>query len=201
MPTQTPSLEVKEHQVRIKRMDVEKRMVEGLVYAPYVLDTWGEMMLPEDIETMAHRFMADLALKGTIDTNHDEASNGSYPVQSFIARKGDPDYVEGSWVLKVHVPEDDTWEKVKKGELNGFSFQAMVYKVAVVVEIEAEADGIFQTEPAGDGHKHYAYVEFDEDGVVISGRTSTNEGHSHEIMGATVTEKSFGHSHRLFTGQ
>lgn len=82
-------------------------------------------MTAEDIKKLAHRALKlDLAV--IIDTQHDNVPNGSYPVESFIARSGDPDYTEGAWVMGVKVPDDATWEKVLKGELNGFSFEAMV---------------------------------------------------------------------------
>jgi hypothetical protein len=68
--------------VPIKKTDGEKQIVYGEVYAPYVLDTYGEFMTPEDIETMAHRFM-QLDLTKVIDTQHDNQPNGSFPVESF----------------------------------------------------------------------------------------------------------------------
>ena len=187
----------KTHYVRIKRVSGdEQRTIEGLVYEPNVLDTYGEMMLADDIAKMAHRFLSQLTLKATIDTNHDETPNGSYPIESFLARKGDPDYAEGAWVLKVRVPEDDVWSRIKNGDLNGFSFQALVYKMAAVVEIEVEVDTFTETEEVED-HKHLLWIELDEDGVVVGGRTSTVNGHAHEVLTGTVTERAFGHVHRF----
>lgn len=189
---------MKTHYVRVTKIGTdEERTVEGLVYEPNVLDTWGEMMLPDDIALMAHRYMARLALRGTIDTNHDEISNGSYPIESFLARKGDLDYAEGSWAIKVKVVGDETWDDVKSGKLNGFSFQAMVCKMAAVVEIDVETDNFGETEPF-EKHTHLFWAELDDDGVVVSGRTSTVNGHSHEIMTGTVTERAFSHVHRFF---
>lgn len=185
--------------VRIKKIDAEKRVVYGEVYAPDVLDTYGDFMSAEDIELMAHRFLQLYALKNTIDTNHDESSNGSYPIESFIARTGDPDYTPGSWVLGTKIVDDVIWEQILKGELNGYSFQALVRKLAVVVEIEMTPDAIGVTEEA-DGHTHMFYVEFDGDGKVVRGITSTDDGHSHEIKKGTATEKSNGHAHRINLG-
>jgi hypothetical protein len=64
--------------VPIKKTDGEKQIVYGEVYAPYILDTYGEFMTPEDIEVMAHRFM-QLDLSKVIDTQHDNQPNGSFP--------------------------------------------------------------------------------------------------------------------------
>jgi len=188
-----------EHFVRIKKIDDEKQIVFGEVYAPDVLDTYGDFMSADDIEKMAHRFMQLSTLKASIDTNHDETSNKSYPVESFIARQDDTEYTPGSWVLGVKIEDKDIWKAVKKGELNGYSFQALVRKVAVVVEVNMAPNKTGVTEPAED-HDHMYYVEFDTDGRVIRGRTSVDQDHSHEITKGTATSVAKNHAHRINLG-
>tara|TARA_Y100000031_G_C8225013_1_gene387843 strand:- start:861 stop:1439 length:579 start_codon:yes stop_codon:yes gene_type:complete len=188
---------VKETVSKIQRVDGEKQIVYGVVYSPLEIDTWGETMTAEDIEVMAHRFM-ELQHNQTIDEMHDESPKLTcWPVESFIARKGDPDYPEGAWVLGVKINDDDTWAKVKKGEINGFSFQAMVSKIAAVVEIEFDPEVIGQTEE-NEGHRHLFFAKIDDDGKVYGGRTTTDAGHSHEIKRGTATEETNGHRHRYF---
>jgi hypothetical protein len=182
--------------VAIKKIDDDKRVVYGEVYAPYVLDTHGEFMTPEDIELMAHRFMK-LDLGAVIDTNHDNNPNGSYPIESFIAREGDPDYTPGAWVLGVKVPDDSIWRMVKSGELNGFSFQSLVKAKEVEVDYAVVRDHIGETEDHGD-HTHVYFVELDSMGRVIRGRTDNVLGHAHNIVRASVTETAAGHTHRFF---
>jgi len=191
--------EHKEHFVRIKKTDDEKRIIFGEVYAPDVLDTYGDFMSADDIEQMAHRFMQLVTLRQAIDTNHDETTNGSYPIESFIAREGDVDYTPGSWVLGVQVVGDDLWGSIKRGEINGYSFQALVRKLAVVVNIDMTPDKFGVTEDAED-HAHLYWVEFDDSGRVLKGRTSIEDGHSHEIKRGTATEKTNGHAHRVNLG-
>lgn len=188
-----------EHFVRIKKINQEKQIVYGEVYAPNVLDTYGDFMTAEDIEVMAHRFMKLANLEDTIDTNHDENPNGSYPVESFIARDDDPDYTPGAWVLGVKIEDESIWGEIKKGNLNGYSFQALVRKLAVVVNIDMSPDVVGETEEA-DGHVHLFWVEFDDEGRVRRGRTSEDDGHSHEIKYGTATEKASGHAHRINLG-
>lgn len=183
--------------VTIKRLDVEKQIVYGEVYAPYVLDTYGEMMTPDDIEVMAHRFLK-LDLTSVIDTQHDNVPNGSYPVESFVARADDPDYTPGSWVLGVKVPDPVTWHRVKSGQLNGFSFQCMVKPRDVEVEYEVVRDHVGSTELSQDGHQHTYFVQVDDLGRVIGGITDSAHGHTHEIRRASVTEDANSHSHRFF---
>ncbi len=185
---------------RIKKIDAEKRIVYGEVYCPDVLDTHGDFMTAQDIEIMAHRFLQLSALKQAIDTNHDEVSNGSYPVESFIARAGDPDYTEGAWVLGVKVIDSDVWDKIKRGELNGYSFQALVRKSAVVVNIEMNPDVVGFTEKGEDSHDHVFLAYFDGDGRITKGVTSTDAGHFHEIKSGTATEIAQGHAHRIELG-
>lgn len=182
---------------RVKKVDEDKQIVFGEVYAPHVIDTYGEMMLPDDIEIMAYRFMEMSHLRRSIDTGHDEISNGSYPIESFIAREGDPDYTPGAWVLGVKVVDENVWASVKKGELNGFSFQAMVRKLPAVVELTVTRDNFGETEQV-ESHSHLYFVELNDDGKVVRGRTTSDNGHSHVIVSGTATEPTNGHAHRYF---
>jgi len=196
---------LREKIVRIERIDADKRLIFGEVYAPDVLDTYTEFVTPEDLELMAHRFLGELEnLKETIDTNHDNVPNGSFPVESYIARAGDPDFTEGAWVLGVKVPDDHIWAQIKKGELNGFSFEALVVPVDVEVTMRQQRDLVGNTEEAGD-HSHVFYAQVNDQGRVVAGHTSISkaaegESHDHRIRRATVTEMGGDdrHVHRFF---
>ena len=187
---------VRQHVVNIKRIDEEEQVVYGEVYAPFVLDTYGEFMTASDIKNMAHRFMK-LDLSKVIDTNHDNLPNGSYPVESFIAQEGDPNYTAGAWVLGVKV-SDTIWPRIKSGELNGYSFQAMVKPVNVDVVYTVIRDHVGSTQKAEDNHTHTYFVEVDTNGKVVGGTTDVVNGHQHTIRKASVTEVEAGHSHRYF---
>lgn len=182
---------------KISKVDEEQRLVYAEVYSPYTLDTYSDMMLAEDIVEMAHSFLQKTELHKRIDTNHDYVSNGSYPVESFIARRGDPDFTEGSWVLGVKVVEDDVWEDVKSGKLSGFSMAGFAKMVPAVAEVWIDATSIGRTE-VNDNHDHLFFVELDDNGRVVGGRTSMDKNHTHEIKYGTATEMTYGHSHRYF---
>lgn len=187
-----------EHTVQIKRIDEDQRVVFGEVYAPFVLDTWGELMLPEDVTKLAHRFM-QMSLGGAVDTMHDERPNGSFVLESFIARENDPDYTTGAWVLGVKVIDENIWSAIRTGKLSGYSFQGLVKKLPAVIEIDVLKDNVGITEPGGsDDHVHLFLLELDDDGRVMAGRTTTDNGHSHLVMGGTATDPANGHSHRIF---
>lgn len=186
--------------VRIQRIDDEKHVVFGEVYAPNIVDTYGEFMLPQDVEIMCHRF-AQLILSESIDTNHDNVPNGSYPVESFIARESDPDFVHGAWVLGIKVPDDHLFAQIKKGELNGFSFEALVRPVAVRAKVATVRDQVGLTEPGGaNRHTHLFFVEVNDFGRVVRGFTSVVDEHSHDIRSGSMTKSGGddGHTHRFF---
>lgn len=196
-PVQTQK---QERMVRAMKFDDEKQIVYGMVYAPDTLDTYGEYMKAEDIELMAHRYLKTVKLDASIDVKHDNVARDAYPVESFIARKGDPDYPEGAWVLGVKVEDATVWASIKKGELNGFSYQAMVAPVEETVTYEVVRDHVGPVCKAeGFEHDHVMFVQLGDDGKVLSGRTSkAADGHFHEITRASVTEAADGHTHRYF---
>lgn len=188
---------VKTSMTRIVKAEGDKQIVYGEVYAPNRLDTQGEMMLAEDIELMAHRFL--MLPQGTqIDVKHNNVAIKAYVVESFIAREGDPDYTPGAWVLGVKIEDADVWADIRSGKLNGFSFQAMTKHVEATVEVEYVRDHVGKTEE-NDGHDHYFFVTIDETGRVTGGRTSkAADGHFHVIKTGSKTEQSNDHGHRYF---
>ena len=175
----------------------EKRMVWAEVYAPNRPDSDGEFMSAQTIEKMAHDFLRNGRTK-MVDVQHNnQTTPGIEVVESFIARKGDPDFLEGSWVIGVHIPDDTIWGLVKKGEINGFSVEAVVAKEPVDVEIELPPVVTGLTTKSEE-HQHKFYVTFDQEtGALLGGTTDAVDGHVHVIKGGTVTEEAAGHRHRF----
>lgn len=181
--------------VRVCKTDSRKGIAYGVVYAPHQLDSQTEMMTAEEVEDMAHRFM-QLDLSRAIDEQHDFNPTECYPVESFIARKGDLDYPEGAWVLGVKLTSEMV-TKFDSGELNGFSFAGMVTPRDVDVEYASVRDVLGETETSS-AHEHAYMVELDDTGRVVRGITSEVDGHTHVITRASVTETSVDHVHRFF---
>jgi hypothetical protein len=153
-------------------------------------------MTADEIEKMAHGFMLDGLLRG-VDTEHDLEDNGSVVVESFIARKGDPDFIEGSWVAAVKVT-DELWPMVKSGELGGFSMYGKGERIPTYITIEVPDDGIVKGETdLSEDHMHVFSLRFDEAGNFEGGETNVVNGHAHKIMKGTVTEDADGHRHRF----
>lgn len=188
----------------IKKVDSDEKIVYGEVYAPFVIDSHGEMMLPEAVKQLCHRFMIEKKTD-RIDLMHNNKPINASMVESYIAKVNDPDYTEGAWVLAVKIFDGDVWVDIKAGKLNGYSLEAMVFKV--------EADVVYDylplhygfTEENG-GHSHAFFVEVDKDGSVIGGYTSEEEDedgvlHSHDVLAGTATERSNKHAHRYFLNE
>lgn len=184
--------------VTFKKFKKDEQIVYGIVYEPYVLDTDGEYMLPEDIQKMHDDWNGLSPHDQKIDKNHDNKSLSTSVVDSFISDGANDDYPAGSWVLGLKIHDPMIWADIKSGRLNGFSLQARTKKIATIVDIEYETDQIGKTAETMN-HDHLFFLEVNEDGVVVGGRTSTDLGHSHTIKQATATEPTLGHSHRFAT--
>lgn len=118
-----------EKSIPIKKYDKMKKIVYGEVYVPDEVDTQGDFMSKEEIEKMAHRFLMECR---QMDQEHNEIPGVAVPVESFIAREGDPDFKEGAWVLAVKVLDEELWGRIMSGEITGYSFQG--YANAETVE-------------------------------------------------------------------
>jgi hypothetical protein len=182
--------------IEFKKLDGEEQIVFGEVYAPGFPDSQGDFMTPDEIRKMAYGFMRK-GLVSNIDTNHSRSPNGSYVVESFIARDDDPIFIPGSWVIGVKVPDAAVWQMVKSGELNGFSLDGMGLRTPTTFEIEMPELLEGETDQVGN-HRHAFAVKFDDAGNFLGGETSPGpDGHVHTIVRGTVTEPSLGHSHRF----
>lgn len=181
--------------VLVKKTNDEKQIVYGEVYIPNVVDTHGEMMLPGDVELMAHRWMSTMK-NNQIDISHDNEVIKAVTVESWIAKADDPLWHEGAWVMGLLIEDTEKWADVKSGKLNGFSVETWISKTDAVVELSYYPHVFGITEKA-DGHEHVFFIQIDDQGVVVGGYTSEDEDHSHVIEFATATEMTDKHAHRF----
>lgn len=182
--------------MQIRKFDDELQIVYGEVYVPLQPDSQGDFMTAETVRKAAHAFLA-AGRTAKVDTNHDNELNGSAIVESFIARKGDPDFIEGAWVCGVHIPNEGLWAKVKSGEINGFSLEATVTSNPRRVQLMVP-ETLMGTTEESDGHTHAYKISISMDGLLVSGHTLQDGNHPevHVIGNATVTELAAGHRHR-----
>lgn len=112
-------------EARIAKSDATKRVAYCVVYAPLEKqgeDVHGDWMSEAEIEKTAWGFLAK-GLTSKVDTEHSFIDIDAQIVESFIVRKNDPDFPddEGAWVVAVKFNDDETWDKVAKGEFTGLS--------------------------------------------------------------------------------
>ncbi len=117
-------------QLPILKTDEDQHMVYGIVYAPGTpedADTQGDFMEAEEIRKSAFEFMSQARIHN-VDSDHDFEAGKGYVAESWITKAdGDlkdplfPEEPEGSWAVGIYVSDDEVWEGVKSGELNGLS--------------------------------------------------------------------------------
>ncbi|MFO1157266.1 MAG: XkdF-like putative serine protease domain-containing protein [Reyranellaceae bacterium] len=181
-------------EVEIKKTDAELQVVFGEVLAPAVVDAQGDCMSADEIRKAAYHFLQK-GRQAAVDTDHDRLANGSHVVESFIARDGDPAFIPGAWVIGVRVPDTALWDRIRKGELNGFSFEGVGLRAPATVQLDIPEQVSGQSQEAA-GHSHRFVVAFDDAGRFVGGETDEVQGHRHSIVKGTVTEDTAGHVHR-----
>jgi hypothetical protein len=134
--------------VKAEDGDREQQKAWAPVLIPNETDKQGDVIPADEIEQAAHRFLSEFR---NIDTDHDLLSGKGSPIESWTLKSEStftrPDggesreYPEGTWMLGVKFNED-TWKRVKDGDLTGFS----IYGEAEEVSTEA-----FQADPAEAG--------------------------------------------------
>lgn len=190
--------------LKVIREDAEQefqKVAFAEVLVPNEVNVFGDIHTPEGVREFAYKFMmAGIGTNVGIDINHDNVDvyGEVYVVESFIAREDDKEFIPGSWVVGIFVESDIIWQKILDGELNGFSYEALVNFQPVLVEVPDNDTVTGMTEAdVYDGHTHAFVVILDNDGRVVEGSTSFDHGHSHDITEHSVTKESSSHKHRF----
>lgn len=173
-------------QASIVPKDEYERLIYSEVYAPNRPDSDGAFMTADNIKQMAHRFIASGKM-GQIDLFHDNnVVDGCVVVESFIAREGDPTFIEGAWVVGIYIGNDTVWKAILDGTINGLSVEAITFEEEVTVTLENSGEITGYTTTIHD-HKHTFKVFYDEEGNFLGGVTDEVDGHYHKITVGTVT--------------
>lgn len=189
-----------ENFVKIAKADKVHKVIKGVVYEPLDIDTDGETMSADDVRKAAWDFITS-GKQNKIDIQHDWKESGCHVVESYIAEEGDPLFPPNSWVVGVKCT-DEIFEKVLKGELNGFSFGGSVKKFAQRVMLEVAKQVIGETQENLDKgvippHTHNFIILYNKDGKIEKGLTDTVFDHQHTISYGTASDMELGHSHRV----
>ena len=109
--------------VPILKAAAQKQIVYGVVLAPDEVDSQGDFMTAEDIETAAHAYLATSRVIGSEHGRPIEAS----VVESYVAPQqlqfaGQTEPVsQGSWIMGVKIHDQAEWQKALAGGYTGFS--------------------------------------------------------------------------------
>ena len=126
-------------EIPFKKMDVEKRLVTGVVMEPGGIDLQGDFTDENEIETAAHSFMQKSRVVGK---GHESKAKAEV-VESYIA-SGEMDLGgqrvrKGSWVMTVKVHDEELWKEIRGGAFTGFSIGGRSMKIAdQEIEVEDE---------------------------------------------------------------
>lgn len=179
----------------IRDSDGYERVVMAEVLVADVVNVYGDFHTKDSVKQFAYSF-AESGFGIDVDHDNIDRTGPLLVVESFIAREGDPDFIEGSWVVGILIRDDNIWNDVISGEINGFSYEALVKFIQVIIDLEIPKVVSGVTEPdIYDGHTHNYTVILDDDGRVISGGTDTTNDHSHLITVHTSTDMTQSHRH------
>jgi hypothetical protein len=123
---------------RVVREDAAQRYTLGVAYPVDEIDSHGDFTDAAELEKAAWAFMRDVVANSDgagVGTDHADGTDGAgVPVESYIYRG--PEWVgendeliakDGDWLVGAVWSEDD-WDRVKKGELTGWSIQGLAFR-------------------------------------------------------------------------
>lgn len=119
------------HGVRLlKEVAGEQRIVLGIVLEPEVVDSQNDIYSADEIARAAHGWMETYQ---NVGYQHQTLAKGVLPVESYVCpvdcEIGGQPVKAGTWLLALHVVNDDVWKQVKSGELTGLSIGGWAQKV------------------------------------------------------------------------
>lgn len=124
---------LRKNDVRIAKVDDEKHLVYGVVYAPDDADAHDDFATAEEIEKAAHNFLAKSNTQKAVDTQHNLVpEDGVTIVESAIIKgkhsilTGEPD---GTWFIVTKIDNEEIWKSVKDGTYTGYSLYGFAERI------------------------------------------------------------------------
>lgn len=108
----------------IKNLDPnDERFVMGIVLEPEVVDAQGHIYSETEIRQAAHRFMENA---GDLGLMHERSLADQVKIlETYLAPSdislGNTAVRKGTWLLAVRILSDRLWQKIRAGEITGFS--------------------------------------------------------------------------------
>jgi hypothetical protein len=128
------------NKMQFQKIDEEQRMVYGPALIPNKLilrvhpETQEEFYVRftrEVIRDIAHRYLKQ-GHQSDMTIMHESAVDGCTVVEAWLKESsmdksvalGFSDMPDGTWFIGTHVEDDATWERIKAGEVRGFSVES-----------------------------------------------------------------------------
>lgn len=120
--------EVTDSDIVMKAFDDDQRLVLGVVLEPETFDLHKDIysaqeVLKAQVNFNKHCMQANLGH----DVNTDELQITKSFILEIDAFIGDQAVKEGTWLMEMHVSNDDVWKSVKDGGFTGFSVGGAAY--------------------------------------------------------------------------
>jgi hypothetical protein len=113
------------------KVDDEKKLVYGVVYAPDSVDAHGDFTTKDEIEKASQDFMKSMK-NLNVDKDHSFKSEHAFVAESWIIRKGDPLFPgepEGSWAVAIKIEDQELWKSLKDNGYTGLSMAGTAEKI------------------------------------------------------------------------
>ena len=162
---------LKKQEVQLKTIDTEKRILMGAALVPkkqiYRRDEKSEDEYYIYFSSKTIRRASQLFLKNSNQNNatieHEEDLTGMSVVESWIVEDKEKDKSAlygfdvpvGTWMIAMKVENNDVWEKVKAGEIKGFSIEG--YFAEKIEASKIEIPTINLKEPCWKGYEMIGY--------------------------------------------
>ena len=115
--------EPEEQAKKFFKVDNEKKIVYGVALVPWEVDLQGDILTEESIEEAVHLFSKSFQDVGEM---HTRVTGLGTMLETYVApvdfEMNGIKVKKGSWVL-VTEASDNVWEKIKNGELIGYSIE------------------------------------------------------------------------------
>jgi DNA adenine methylase len=99
----------------------DQQIVYGVVSEPDTIDLQGDRLSAEEIRKACHKFMIESQRIGKEHRGPAKADIIESYIAPVIFECNGQVVRKGSWVLAVKVQDQELWQAVKSGDINGFS--------------------------------------------------------------------------------
>lgn len=111
--------------IPIAKVDQDQQIVYGAVLEEETVDTQNDIISAEEIEKAAHRYMKEARVIGF---RHFKKADADL-VESVVLRPGDKfngqEVEKTTWVIGVHVRNQNLWKSIRSGDIKSFSIGAL----------------------------------------------------------------------------